>query len=138
MTQRPKKRTSAKGPTPTNQGNISIGGNVSGTGNVVGHGSSSNVKIPDSGAGGTSSKQRSSAQKKSAQNRLLWIRLIAFLLALAGTLAAILTFVRLLQAVEVWAVVQLVLVAIVAALGISGTIKPQAIVDLLAKIQGKG
>jgi hypothetical protein len=137
MTGTSKKRTPAV-KAPGNQGDISIGGDVGGTGNVVGHGSSSNVQVNQPPEKARTPRHRPSSQRKGAQERLTWVRLLAFLLALAGTLAAIAIFVQLLQAIEAWAVVQFVLAAIVAALGISGTIKPQAVVDLLAKMLGKG
>lgn len=125
MTGKSKKRL------PHEQSSISINGSVNGTGNVVGHGSSSNVHVVDSAA----DKPRSQpVPRQSASGRLMWVRLAAFLLALAGILATIAVFARLLQTVESWAVVQFALAAIVAALGISGTIKPHAVVDLLAKI----
>ncbi len=66
-----------------------------------------------------------------------WVRLVTFLIAVAGLLGMVTIFMRLLQSVETWALVQLVLATIVAALGISGTIKPQAVVELLAKLLGK-
>lgn len=136
MTGTPKKRTPAK--TPGSQGDISIGGPVGGIGNVIGHGSSSSVQVNPPPEKAPAPRRPPSAQRKSARERLMWVRLLAFLLALAGTLAAIAVFAQLLQAVEAWAVVQFVLAAIVAALGISGTIKPQAVVELLAKMLGKG
>lgn len=135
MTGTSKKRTPAR--VPGNQGDISIGGSVSGTGNVVGHGSSSNVQVNQPPEKAPAPRHRPSSRRKGAQERLTWVRLLAFLLALVGTLAAIAVFVQLLQAVEAWALVQFALAAIVAALGISGTIKPQAVVDLLAKMLGK-
>jgi hypothetical protein len=122
--------------TQENSGSISITGGMSGIGNVVGHGSSSNVTISNAEKDAISSP-RSFLHKKKRQVTI-WVRLVAFLLALVGTLTSIAFFMRLLVSVDVVSVVELVLVAIVAALGISGTIKPQAVVDLFSKLAGKG
>jgi len=134
MTGASKKRTST--PQKAEQpGDISIGGSVSGTGNVVGHGSSSKITQPTALP---TRRSRASKLEEGQKSSLLWVQLFAFLFALSGILAAIVVFVRLLQAVEAWALIQFVLAAIVAALGISGIAKPQSVVHLLAKMFGKG
>lgn len=106
---------------------ISVG-NIKGIGNVIGHESSSHVQIQIDSVPKSSQKMRAPWQ---------WVRLVTFLIAVAGLLGMVTIFMRLLQSVETWALVQLVLATIVAALGISGTIKPQAVVELLAKLVGK-
>jgi hypothetical protein len=68
----------------------------------------------------------------------MWVRLAAFLLALVGILAVFALFARLLQGFDAPTAAELVLAALVAALGLSGTIKPQALAELLAKLVGKG
>jgi len=114
-------------------GSISIGGDVGGTGNVVGHGSSSHVSIRNEAG----QAAKTPAQTPSRE-RTMWVRLAAFLLALVGILAAVALFARLLQGFDAPTAAELVLAALVAALGLSGTIKPQALAALLAKLAGKG
>jgi hypothetical protein len=109
--------------------NISITGDVKGVGNVVGNESQSNVSI-------STSAQKSAANHKS-NVIVLWSRLVAFLLGLVGILAATGVFVRLLEGFDALLVVQLVLAGLIAALGISGFLKPILLVDLFGKLFGK-
>ena len=111
------------------QTGISIHGGVRGTGNVVGNESQSNVSL--TGTGEAPSRRRGS----SAQ--LVWSRAAAFLLALLGILVSVGLFIRLLDGFEPWLVVQLVLAALIVALGISGFLKPSLLVDLFGTLFGK-
>ncbi len=110
--------------------NISITGGIKGIGNVVGNDSQSKVSI-------STSQNTSSVSTKSSSQVLLWSRLFAFVLVLAGTLALVGIFVRLLKGFDAFLVVELVLVGLISALGVSGLLKPQMLADLISKIFGK-
>jgi len=109
--------------------NISITGGVKGVGNVIGNDSQSDVSL-------SAAPEDSSSTLKS-NSQLLWIRLLAFLLALAGILAMVGLFVRLLEAFESFLIVELVLAGLISALGISGVLKPKMLADLFGKMLGK-
>ena len=110
--------------------NISITGGVKGVGNVVGNESQSNVSTTTPVVKPSSSSGRSSGQ-------LAWGRVAAFLIVLVSIFAAVGVFVRLLEGFNALLVVQLVLAALLAALGISGFLKPSLFVDLFGKLFGR-
>lgn len=109
--------------------NISISGGVKGVGNVVGNESQSNVSI--------SSPVEKTISKRNSSTQLVWVKVAAFLVALAGVLATVGLFVRLLQGFDAILVAELVLAALIVALGISGFLKPSMLVDLFGRLFGK-
>ena len=109
---------------------ISITGGVKGVGNVIGNDSQSNVSL-------STSQDGSSSTRKSSSQLLLWSRLFASILALAGILALIGIFVRLLEGFDAVLVAEFVLAGLISALGISGVLKPKMLGDLLGKILEK-
>lgn len=110
---------------------ISVTGGVKGVGNVVGNDSQSNVSI-------SSTPEQSPSTRSGYKGRnVLWTRLAAFLLALFGILIAVGLFIRILEEFNPLLVAQLVLAGLVAALGISGFLKPSLFVDLFGKLFGK-
>jgi len=109
-------------------------GNVSGIGNVIGHNSQSHVRIE---VNHPAEKLTSPSERPTGKNSLLWLRLAAFLVALAGILGALGLFIRYSGTGDVWMLVQLALMALLAALGVSGVIRPQALVDLFLHLFGK-
>ena len=119
----PKRRTKTK------PENLSITGGVKGIGNVVGNNSHSNVSVP---AGVTETPVKRSMGKK-----YMWGRLISFLFAFIGILASTVLFIRLLDGIDALLIIQLVLAALVSAMGVSGFLKPELLVDLLGRLFGK-
>ena len=109
--------------------NISITGGVKGIGNVVGNDSQSNVTL--------SKTQENTSPTRKSSSQLLWSRLFAFILALAGILALVGLFTRLLAGFDAVLIVELILAGLISALGVSGLLKPQALADLFIKIFAK-
>lgn len=109
--------------------NISITGGVTGIGNVVGNDSQSNVSV--------SAQPEKSSQIRKPGSHLLWARLFAFILALAGILAMVGLFVHLLAGFNALLVLEFVLAALLTALGVSGYLKPNLLADLFGKLFGK-
>lgn len=134
-----KQPSKVSSPTPDSKtsGNINIRGDVRGTGNVVGYNSRSHVTINHVPSLEGPKPRSYSNPRTRSKIALLWIRLAAFLVALAGVLLLLALFTRLLQSVEAWLVMQAILAAILAALGISGVIRPQALVNLFMRLFGK-
>lgn len=117
---------SPKRKTKQSPANISIGGEVNGIGNVVGNDSQSNVSV--------STPVEGSSSTRKLNSQMLWVRLLAFLVALAGILVMVGLFVRLLAGFDVLLVVELVFVGLISALGISGFLKPKMLADLFGKL----
>ncbi len=109
--------------------NISITGGVKGIGNVIGNDSQSNVTV--------SEIQKNTSPTRKSSSHLLWSRLFAFVLALAGILAMVGLFIRLLAGFDAVLIVELILAGLISALGVSGLLKPQALADLFTKMLAK-
>jgi hypothetical protein len=110
--------------------NISVKGGVKGVGNVIGNNSQSNVTTPPI-------TQKSSSPRRRSGTPSVWVKIAGFLTALAGIYTAVGLFVRLLEGYDALLVAQLVIAGLVAALGISGFLKPGLFVDLFGKLFGK-
>ncbi len=125
------RKTSSKTARKDRQESGIVVGQVNGIGNVVGNGSHSQVEIQVSAP----PEARKDAPGKAGMSRhsALWARLLAFLLAFSGALAAIALFNQLLSVRDGWTLVQLVL----AALGVAGFLRPQALAQLLARLFGR-
>lgn len=109
--------------------NISITGGVKGIGNVIGNDSQSNVTVSET--------QENTSPTRKSSSHLLWSRLFAFILALAGILAMVGLFIRLLAGFDAVLIVELILAGLISALGVSGLLKPQALADLFTKMFAK-
>ena len=109
--------------------NISITGGVKGIGNVIGNDSQSNVTLSET--------QENISPTRKSSSQLLWSRLFAFILALAGILAMVGLFIRLLAGFDAVLIVELILAGLISALGVSGLLKPQALADLFTKMFAK-
>jgi pheromone shutdown protein TraB len=113
----------------TKPDSISIAGGVKGIGNVVGNNSHSDVSM--------STGATETPVKRSMVGKYTWGRLISFIVAFIGILASTMLFILLLDGVEAWLIIQIVLAALVSAMGISGFLKPELLVDLLGRLFGK-
>lgn len=114
------------------ESNIEIKGNVSGTGNVVGNRSKSKVNMP-------ASQPPATAQSRQRANpsTVLFLRVLAFVIGLAGTLGAIALFIRLLAGFDNQLIFWALLSGLVGVLGVMGALRPQAIEKLLEQLMNK-
>ena len=91
---------------------------------MIGHGSKSDVRINSVNTGVEKESAHSSAKN------LLITRIMALVLGVVGILVAVALFLRLAVNIDPFTILLLVLAALIAVLGMIGTLKPESVYQL--------